>query len=107
MGLGSVPSWFPVWWTFWLTSNFASNIYFRMSWNERVSHDVTTVVGIVADVLSIGAAIFAFVVVGNITRRQEETSASLKLAALAGPPLPDQYFSNATPQDDPQPPASF
>src|SRR6185503_20491846 len=34
LGLGPVPSWFPLWWFFWLTSNFASNLYFRLSWNE-------------------------------------------------------------------------
>ena len=109
LGLGSVPSWFPLWWFFWLTSNFASNIYFRMSWNERVSHQVTTVVGIVADALSIGAAILAFVVVSAITKRQEESSATLNVAALAGPPLPE--FGNTRSYDSSPnqsaPPTSF
>ena len=64
-----------------------------MSLNENTPQEATTIVGIVADALSIGAAIFAFVIVGTVTKRQEETGASLKLDAFQGPPLPD--FGNA------------
>jgi len=89
LGLGPVPSWFPLWWFFWLTSNFAGRIYFRMSLDDSVPQQTTAIVGLIADVLSIGAALFAFVIVGTITKRQEETSARLKLNTLAGPPPPD------------------
>jgi Domain of unknown function (DUF4328) len=88
----SVPAWFPVWWTFWLLSNFASNIHFRMAYREGVSREVLAVGGVIADALTIIAAILAIVVVQEITRRQDEASNSLKLDHAPNHPPPPPTF---------------
>jgi hypothetical protein len=45
-------------------------------------------ISIVASALSILAAIFAFVVVQGIDKRQEEASGKAKLGNFSGPPSP-------------------
>jgi len=84
----SPPSWFPLWWGFWVVSNIVGNIYFRIAFNENISREVITGVGVISDSLSIVAAVFAVAVVGDITKRQEEASVKMKLGRHAGPPLP-------------------
>lgn len=92
LGGASPPAWFPLWWLFWLLSNFASNIYFRMAFREDIPREVTAIGGVVADALTIVAAIFAIVVVQEITRRQEEASRSLGLAQFPSHPPPPPAF---------------
>ncbi|HEU4794901.1 MAG TPA: DUF4328 domain-containing protein [Pyrinomonadaceae bacterium] len=82
------PAWFPLWWLFWLSSMFADNISFRVSLNESVDESTGTIISIVASVLSIIAALFAYLVVDEIDKRQEETSAKVKLGQFSGPPPP-------------------
>ena len=89
------PGWFAAWWLFWLLAGFANNISLRLSFTERVAENATTMVSIVASALSIIAAIFAYVVVDEIDKRQEETSAKLKLGNFSMPPPPaDLSISN-------------
>ena len=88
----SAPAWFPLWWAFWLLSNFASNIHFRMSFREGVSREVIAIGGVLADSLTIIAAIFAIVVVEATTRRQEEASHSLGMAQPPSHPPPPPTF---------------
>ena len=89
----SPPGFFSAWWAFWLLSNFASNAYFRMV-TEHAPREATAIVGIISEVLSIGAVVFAIKVVKEITRLQEETSLVVK-SALPGPPPPPDFGSPA------------
>ena len=82
------PASFPIWWLFWLLAGFAGNISLRMSFNENVPERTTTIVSIGADVLFIVAAVFAYLVVDVIDKRQEETSTKLRLREFPGPPPP-------------------
>ena len=82
------PAYFPIWWLFWLLASFAGNISMRLSFNESVPERIATMVSIVASALSIVAAGFAYLVVNAIDKRQEETSAKVKLGNFSGPPPP-------------------
>jgi len=82
------PAWFPTWWAFWLFSSWAGNISLRLSFNENVAESTATIVSMIADALSIVAALFAFVVVDEIDQRQEETRETLRLGRFPGPPAP-------------------
>ncbi|MFN2406736.1 MAG: DUF4328 domain-containing protein [Pyrinomonadaceae bacterium] len=82
------PAWFPIWWLFWLLASFAGNISMRASFNENVSESTATIVSMVAGVLSIVAAVFAYLVVDAIDKRHEETSAQVKLGRFSAPPPP-------------------
>jgi len=84
----SPPGWFPIWWLFWLLCTWAGNISFRMSFNESVSESTAAIASIVADFLAIVAALFAYVVIGDIDDRQEETARTLGLKNAASPPPP-------------------
>lgn len=83
----SRPWFFPAWWTFWLLSTFADRAYFRMSW-RGADREATAMVGLLADVLSIAAAVFVIMVVKEIDRRQEEASRHL---TTSGPPPPPEF----------------
>jgi membrane protease YdiL (CAAX protease family) len=82
------PATFPVWWLFWLLSCIAGNISMRASFNENVPESTAMIIATVADGLSILAALFAYLVVDAIDKRQEETSARAKLGTFPGPPPP-------------------
>src|SRR6185369_13998623 len=69
----SPPAWFSIWWMFWLLSSMAGNLSLRLSLDENASERIATMVSIVAGALSIVAAVFAYVVVNAIDKRQEET----------------------------------
>jgi len=101
----SAPSWFPFWWAFWLLSNFASNIHFRLALREDLSREALAIGGVIADALTIIAAILAVVVVEEITRRQEDASNSLSLSHTANHPPPPPTFE-ARPQISIVPPDS-
>jgi hypothetical protein len=87
----SSPGFFPAWWGFWLASNFATNIHFRMSGREA-PHEATVIVGIVSEVLSIAAAGFAIEVIKEIDRRQEETIQHVTPNAHLPVPPPPPVF---------------
>lgn len=88
LGPTSPPSWFPLWWFFWLASSFVSNIYFRLVLNDNVDITAVSILGVVSDALSIIAAVFAIAVVGEIDERQEETGTKMKLGRYPLPPTP-------------------
>ncbi len=90
----SPPGFFPAWWGFWIASNIASNIYFRMTWREAPIEG-TAIVGIISEILTIAAATFAIQVVREIDRRQEERARNLPQAFPAPPPPP--VFEQAEP----------
>ena len=82
------PASFPTWWLFWLLASFAGNISMRASFNENVPERTATMISIVASALSILAAVFAYLVVDAIDKRQEETAGKVKLGQFSGPPPP-------------------
>ena len=85
--LQSPPGFFPAWWGFWIASNIASNAYFRMTLAEAPA-EASAMVGIVSEVLSIAAAVFAIQVIKAIDRRQEERAQTLEQAFPTPPPPP-------------------
>lgn len=94
----SPPGFFPVWWGFWITSNIANQIYFRLSWREETATDAVEVMGAIGGILEIVAALLAIKVVREIQRQQVETS---KLAGpqpiFTPPPAPPQFDPVANP----------
>jgi hypothetical protein len=84
----SPPAWFPIWWAFWLAAGIVGNISMRLTFNESVDESTATTISIIASGLSIFAAIFAYMVVTEIDKRQEETGAKTQLGNLSGPPPP-------------------
>jgi uncharacterized protein DUF4328 len=89
----SPPASFPLWWLFWILANVAHNVSFRLSLEESAPHDTATIVSVGAGALSILAAIFAYLVVDAIDKRQEETSGKLGLGKFSGPPPPPPSLS--------------
>lgn len=87
----SPPATFPLWWFFWLVSNVADNMYFRMSSSENISGETLAIMGIASDALGIIAAICAIVVISEIDQRQEHASKSMALTHAAQPPLPPTF----------------
>jgi len=91
----SPPGFFAAWWGFWIISNFAANAYFRMTAAEA-PREVTAIVGIVSEVLSVAAAGFAIMVVRDIDRRQQEASKNLPAShGWPSPPPPPDFLSQA------------
>jgi hypothetical protein len=88
----NAPASFPIWWMFWLLATFAGNLSFRLSFRENVPESTVTMISIVASALSCVAAVFAYLVVDAIDKRQEETAARLGLGKLSGPPPPPRDF---------------
>jgi len=82
------PASFPLWWMFWLLAAFAGQISWRVTFTEGVPANTAALISIGAGALSILAAVFAFLVVNAIDKRQEETSRSIKLPQFTGPPPP-------------------
>lgn len=82
------PSYFPVWWLFWILASIAGNIAMRASFSGEVDQTSITMTSIAASALSIIAAFFAYMVVNAIDKRQEETSERIKLGRFAEPPPP-------------------
>ena len=82
------PATFSIWWFFWILASISGNISMRVSLDENVSVSTATMISIVASALSILAAVFAYLVVHAIDKRQEETSGRAKLGNIPGPPLP-------------------
>ena len=83
----SPPGFFPAWWGFWIVSNISSNAYFRMTLAEAPV-EASAMVGILSEILSIAAAVFAIQVVKEIDRRQEERARNLQEAFPTPPPPP-------------------
>lgn len=84
----SPPTTFGLWWTFWLLASFAGNVTWRVSFDPNVAESTKTMVSIGDSVLSILAAVFAYLVVDAIDKRQEETSRKENLENFSGPPPP-------------------
>jgi len=67
-----VPGLLPAWWGFWLASNFASNIEFRLSWtDDPAMMNAGLWAGVLATPLAVAAAVLAMLVVRRIHDRQK------------------------------------
>lgn len=90
----SPPAFFPIWWTFWLLSNFASNAYLRLSFNEQLSPEIDSMLGALTSILSIVAALFAMKVVAEIDKQQTESASLIGQQGISsGPPPPDVFMN--------------
>jgi hypothetical protein len=85
------PSFFPLWWGFWIVSNIVSQISFRMTLEQKAPADITNIVAIASDLLDIPAALLAIAVVRSIDRRQTEASKEANVQFPA-PPSPPPSF---------------
>ena len=91
MSAPSTPVSFGLWWGFWIACCIAGNAAFRAE-RRGVSDSAVEIAGVISEVLTIVAGLLAFLVVGEIDKRQEETSQRLRLGNFAAPPPP--AFSN-------------
>lgn len=87
----SPPATFGLWWTFWLLASFGGNITWRINFDESIPESTKAMVSIVGGALSIIAAVFAYLVVDAIDKRQEETSRRENLEGFSGPPPPQSF----------------
>ena len=94
MSAPSPPASFPLWWTFWLIASFANHAALRVSFNEDVPDSTATMISIFAGAVSVIAAVFAYLVVDAIDKRQEETTGRVRLGTFSGPPPPPTNLSN-------------
>lgn len=87
------PTYFPIWWGFWIVSNIIDQIYFRLSWREDTgATDAVAILGIVSGVLGIIAAVLAVKVVREIQYQQVESSKTIQPQSTFGqPPAPPQF----------------
>ena len=85
-----------LWWGFWIVSNIASNIYYRLSDNIEAAGAVPWL-GLFADLTSIAAAACAILMIRTIDRRQEERSKQLALSGVTfdQPPPPPTFKSSS------------
>ncbi|MET0649388.1 MAG: DUF4328 domain-containing protein [Pyrinomonadaceae bacterium] len=86
----SAPSLLLGWWIFWLVSNFASNLSWRLQGKEMTSESLNAVAGVdlVANILSVIAAALAILVVRDIDRRQTERARHVSYVGNLPPPPP-------------------
>jgi hypothetical protein len=101
------PAWFPLWWLFWLLASIIGNISMRISFNDNVPQNTVMTVSIAASALFAVAAVFAYLVVDAIDKRQEEASARVLTDPFSGPPPPPsnlQMLDLATPAGGPNNP---
>lgn len=86
-----------VWWGSWLVSNVVDNIYGRIVFAAETAEQLANaaMLGVVSDVLTVVAAVLAFLVVSAIDRMQEEKAARLRVSAWPAPPPPPASFDAA------------
>jgi hypothetical protein len=95
----SPPGFFPLWWGFWIISNFIDQLYFRLTWRESVSTDVTSTIGVLSGVLGLIAALLAVKVVKEIDRQQTESARLIQdLSSISHPPAPPEFIAAAQAQ---------
>ncbi|MEP6920968.1 MAG: DUF4328 domain-containing protein [bacterium] len=95
----SPPGFFPLWWGMWLLSNFVDQLYFRLTWQDKISRASGALLGVIGGVLGVVAAVLAIMVVREIERQQTETSRQIPVASphaqLPDPPLFDSPSTDA------------
>lgn len=90
----SPPAFFPWWWAFWLLSNFANQIYFRLSFSGKIDDSSVHILGGVTAILDIISALFAIQVIKEIDRRQAESAEQIPRSFVSlQPPMPPPDYS--------------
>lgn len=84
----SPPPFFPLWWAVWLISNFANQIYFRVSWRTELAPEVSSLAGLLTAFLDLLAAILALMVVREIDRQQSANEKLMPGLVSPHPPRP-------------------
>lgn len=90
-GPRTAPTYMGVWWATWLLSNFAANVASRVYDPDTMENvEIGGVLFVITGVLSVAAAIFAIMLVRDITARQAARYANLAARGPAGdvPPPP-------------------
>jgi hypothetical protein len=82
------PGFFPLWWAVWLVSNFANQLYFRLSWRGQLTAEVSATFGVLTGILDILAAILAIMVVREIDRQQTESAKLIPTRLMGSQPPP-------------------
>jgi hypothetical protein len=82
------PAWFPAWWLFWILASVSANLSMRLSFDDNIPVSTATIISIVASALFVLASVFAYTVVDEIDKKQEDTSGKLGLGKFSGPPPP-------------------
>jgi hypothetical protein len=84
----AVPSFFGYWWACWVASNIATNFSTRLSFRaETVAQGLgATWLSLIAELLSIPAALFAMRVISAINARQSESRRRLPQSPYPPPP---------------------
>lgn len=67
------PGFFPLWWAVWLVSNFANQIYFRVTWRAELTVETLAIMGLLTGLLDLLSAVLALMVVREIDRQQTES----------------------------------
>ena len=76
----------------WLLSNFANQIYFRLTMRGEISTQVEAILGVLTGVLDIFAAILAIIVVWEIYKQQNANSKLIPSQDMnAQPPPPPEF----------------
>ena len=85
-----------VWWGAWLIMIFFDRIYSRIVWKAETSDQLSLAMslGVASDLLTIVAAVLAFLVVKAVDRMQAEKAAQLRVSAWPTPPPPPANFDN-------------
>lgn len=80
------------WWGFWIVSNVASNLYYRLS-DEKGAAEAIPWLGLLNDIATIVAAAVAILMIRAIDRMQEDKSKQLALsgASFEQPPPPPTF----------------
>jgi hypothetical protein len=84
----SPPGFFPLWWAVWLASNFANQIYFRLSWRGDLTTEASSLVGLMTAFLDLLASILALMVVKEIDRQQLDSEKLIPTLFSHQPPPP-------------------
>jgi hypothetical protein len=88
----SPPGFFPLWWGLWLVSNFANQIYLRLSWREGLTPQVDATLGVITGILDILACVLALMVVREIDRQQTDSAKLIPSKSKSPyPPPPPLY----------------
>jgi hypothetical protein len=79
-----------IWWLVWLASNVTGHLHRTFADDAKTPETIlwVTQFGIIADLIAIGSAILAILVVRGVKRRQEERSQHVRFVESLPPPPP-------------------
>lgn len=93
------PGFFPLWWAVWLVSNFANQVYFRLTWRGQLTAEVSATLGVLTGILDILAAILAIMVVREIDEQQTESAKLIPTQLMGHKPPPPPSLEPLMPRN--------